>query len=124
MSYPAGGVHRSIIFFPLIYEKIPSEALRWYDLSLANHTERLFEWKWTAEELRLARSVFGEFPDRAISMFKQLIEGEIAQTNKKSYEMAVGHLAELGKLMQNWTNVPSEGDIIRGLITPVAFTDP
>lgn len=83
-----------------IYEKIPSEALRWYDLSLANHAERLFEWRWTAEELRLARSVFGEFPDRAISIFKQLSESEIAQTNKKSYEMAVGHLAELGKLMQ------------------------
>ena len=83
-----------------IYEKIPSEALRWYDLSLTNHTERLFEWRWTAEELRLARSVFGEFPDRAISIFKQLSESEIAQTNRKSYEIAVGHLAELGKLMQ------------------------
>ena len=52
------------------------------------------------EELRLARSVFGEFPDRAISIFKQLSESEIAQTNRKSYEIAVGHLAELGKLMQ------------------------
>ena len=33
-------------------------------------------------------------------MFKQLVEGEIAQANKKSYEVAVGHLAELGKIMQ------------------------
>ena len=83
-----------------IYEKIPSEALRWYDLSLMNHAETQYPWNLTTKELRVARAVSGEFPDRAISMFKQLIEGEIAQTNKKSYEVAVGHLAELGKIMQ------------------------
>lgn len=83
-----------------IYEKIPSEALHWYDLSLADPAERQHGWNWPTEELRVARAVSGEFPDRAISIFKRLVESEIAQTNKRSYEVAVDHLAELGKLMQ------------------------
>ena len=83
-----------------IYEKNPSEVLRWYDLSLANHQGREYNWNFPTDELKVARAVFGEYPDSAISMFRRIIEDEIAQTNRKSYEMAVSHLTELGKLMQ------------------------
>ncbi len=83
-----------------IYENIPSIVLHWYDLSQADPNGKQHDWNWPTGELRVARAIFGEFPDRAISIFKGCVENEIAQTNKNSYEAAVYHLSELGKLME------------------------
>ncbi len=57
-----------------IYENIPPETLcsEMFLSSLENHAERPYDWSWTTEELRVARAVSGEFPDRAISMFNLL----------------------------------------------------
>ncbi|MGC8618194.1 MAG: hypothetical protein ACP5UZ_05575, partial [Thermoplasmata archaeon] len=83
-----------------IIENEPSEVLRWYDYSVRNGKERQNRWgSFMDQDIKVARAVFNEFPNRSISIWKNIIEGEIAGTNARSYVEAVGHLAELGKLM-------------------------
>ncbi len=95
--------------FPIVEELIevaiiedePSEVLRWYDYSTKDGKEKQYGWNsFWGHDIKVARAVFDEFQDRSISIWKNIIEGEIAGTNARSYAEAVDQLAELGKLMQ------------------------
>ena len=88
-----------------IAEKRPDEVLRWYD----RRKPRLRGWHsgWLTED-RIAETVVAKYPERAVAIWKQLAEEQIALTKPKAYEAAAGYLRKVGRVMkqqgkeQNW----------------------
>ena len=90
-----------------IYEGMPVEILRWYDHYLTEAVkERYWSNGWSPVEMKVARAVFRDFPDRAIPIWKRIVEEEIARTNARAYEEAVSHISEFGKLMSEVGRMP------------------
>ena len=46
------------------------------------------------------------FPDRAIPIWKRVVDEEISKTNARSYEVAVSHISEFEKLMGEVRRMP------------------
>lgn len=72
-----------------IAEKRPDEVLRWYDQRKPR--PRGWDYGWFAED-RIAEAVMEAYPDRAVAIWKQLAERQIALTKPKAYEEAAGYL--------------------------------
>jgi uncharacterized Zn finger protein len=83
-----------------IYERKPAEVLRLYDHYLTKGAEKMYGFDWRSPiELKVSSAIFRDFPDRAIPIWKRVVEEEIAITNARAYERAVSHISEFGKLM-------------------------
>lgn len=90
-----------------IYERMPAEVLRLYDHYLAKGTEKRYGFDWRSPvELKVARAIFRDFPDRAIPIWKRVVDEEISKTNARSYEVAVSHISEFEKLMGEVRRMP------------------
>jgi len=72
-----------------IAEKRPTEVIRWYDQPEARPMGLGRTW---FQEDQMAKAIAEAYPDRAIAIWKKLAEGQIAQTQPKAYEVAVGFL--------------------------------
>jgi uncharacterized Zn finger protein len=80
-----------------IAEKRPDDVLRWYDQRKPR--PRSWDYVWLAED-RIAEAVVGSYPDRAIAIWKQLPEKQIALTKPKAYEEAAGYLRKVHRVQQ------------------------
>jgi uncharacterized Zn finger protein len=72
----------------------PDEVLRWYDQRRAG----VGGWMAINHDL-VADAIADMYPDRAIAIWKQLAEAQIAQTSPSAYQMAAGYLRKLGRLL-------------------------
>jgi uncharacterized Zn finger protein len=92
-----------------IDEKQPDRVLHWYDQRKPTTAGSAYSWRygWFDED-RIAQAVVDAYPDRAIAMWKEIAEAQIAQTQVRAYETAAGYLRKiqrvLGKLKreQEW----------------------
>lgn len=71
--------------------------LRWYDR--CKPPSRGWDWGWPTED-RIAEAVTAKYPERAVAIWKQLVEAEIALTNPKSYDVAAGYLRKVGRVLK------------------------
>jgi len=78
-------------------EKRPDEVLRWYDQRKPR--SRGWDAGWFVED-RIAEAVAGPYPDRAIAIWKQLAEKQIALTKPKAYEEAAGYLRKVHRALK------------------------
>jgi uncharacterized Zn finger protein len=78
-------------------EKRPDEVLRWYDQRKPR--SRGWDSGWFVED-RIAEAVAGSYPDRAVAIWKQLAEKQIALTKPKAYEEAAGYLRKVHRVLQ------------------------
>ena len=80
-----------------IAEKRPDEVLRWYD----RRKPRSGGWDsgWFVED-RIAEAVVARYPERAIAIWKQLAEEQIALTKPKAYEAAADYLRKVGRVLK------------------------
>ena len=76
-----------------IDEKNPAEVLKWYDLQCK--TKRGYGYS----PDRVATAVQNFAPERAIALWKQLAEAQIALVKPKAYVEAASFLRKMGKLM-------------------------
>ena len=77
-------------------ERQPDRVLYWYDRRPAARGG----WDDSGvDESRVADAVAGAYPERAMAIWKKLAEAQIAQTQTRAYEVAVGYLRTLGELM-------------------------
>lgn len=78
-------------------EKRPDEVLRWYD----QRKPRSRGWNsgWFVED-RIAETVVETYPDRAVAIWKQLAEKQIALTKPKAYEEAAGYLRKVHRALK------------------------
>ena len=77
-------------------EKRPDEVLRWYDQRKPR--SRGWDSGWFVED-RIAEAVAGPYPDRAVAIWKQLAEKQIALTKPKAYEEAAGYLRKVHRVL-------------------------
>ena len=75
-----------------ITEKRPDEVLRWYDQRKPR--SRGLGYGWFAED-NIAEAAVGTYPDRAVAIWKQLAEEQIALTKPKAYEEAARYLRKV-----------------------------
>jgi uncharacterized Zn finger protein len=80
-----------------IAEKRPDEVLRWYDQRKPR--SRGWDYGWFAED-RIAEAVMEAYPDRAVAIWKQLAEKQIALTKPKAYEEAAGYLRKVQRVQK------------------------
>jgi uncharacterized Zn finger protein len=78
-------------------EKRPDEVLRWYDQRKPR--SRGWDSGWFVED-RIAEAVVGSYPDRAVVIWKQLAEKQIALTKPKAYEAAAGYLRKVHRALK------------------------
>lgn len=78
-------------------EKRPDEVLRWYDQRKPR--SRGWDSGWFVED-RIAEAVAGSSPDRAVAIWKQLAEKQIALTKPKAYEEAAGYLRKIHRVLK------------------------
>jgi uncharacterized Zn finger protein len=80
-----------------IAEKRPDDVLRWYDQRKPR--PRGWDSSWFAED-RIAEAVMEAYPDRAVAIWKQLAEKQIALTKPKAYEEAAGNLRKVHRVQK------------------------
>ena len=67
-----------------IEEKRPEDVLHWYDQQKLKKQDY---WGWdTYQEDKIAEAVADDYPDRALVIWKNLAEKQIALTKPKAYE--------------------------------------
>ncbi len=76
-------------------ERRPDQVLHWYD----RRRTGVSGWSGVNESL-VAHAVADAYPERAIAIWKKLAEAQIAQTQPRAYEAAVGILRTLGDLLE------------------------
>ncbi len=72
----------------------PDQVLHWYDQRSTDVRGRV-----GIDERLVADAVADAYPERAIAIWKRLAEAQIAQTQPRAYEVAVGFLHRLGDLL-------------------------
>jgi uncharacterized Zn finger protein len=101
-----GGTDRIKEQFPLvedlidvaIAEKRPEEVLQWYDY---RKSKKQPSWEWNHyQENEIAEAVASRYPDRALAIWKNVAEREIARTQPKAYETAAGYLRKARELLR------------------------
>jgi uncharacterized Zn finger protein len=80
-----------------IAEKRPDEVLLWYDRRKPG--SRVWDSGWFAED-RIAEAVVARYPERAVTIWKQLAEAQIALTKPKAYDAAAGYLRKVGRVLK------------------------
>lgn len=81
-----------------IAEKRPDEVLRWYD----RRKPRMRGWDSGGfAEDRIAEAVVTQYPERAVAIWKQLAEAQIALTKPKAYDIAADYLRKVGRVLKH-----------------------
>ena len=81
-----------------IAEKRPEEVLRWYDYRKSKKDDF---WTWHGyREDHIAGAVADRYPDRALAIWKDLAERQIALTKPSAYETAAGYLRKVRTLLK------------------------
>ena len=76
-----------------IEEKRPDEVLRWYD---QRKSKKHIFWGWDGyQEDKVAGAIVNLYPDRAIAIWKNVAEKQIALTKPKAYETAALYLRKV-----------------------------
>ncbi len=75
-------------------ERQPDQILHWYDRRPAGAIGRI-----DINESLIADAVADVYPERAVDIWKKLVEAQIAQTQSRAYEVAVSYLRKLGDLL-------------------------
>ena len=81
-----------------IKEKRPEEVIRWYDQRKSQKPS----WSWSGfKEDEVAGALMDHYPKRALAIWKQLAEKEIALTKPKAYIVAAGYLRKVQRTLKN-----------------------
>jgi uncharacterized Zn finger protein len=94
---PTQPPNRDLLIEIAIAEKQPDEVLRWYDRRKPR--SRGWDTRWFTED-RIAEAVVARYPERAVAIWKQLAEAQIAFTKPKAYDMAAGYLRKVGRVLK------------------------
>ena len=80
-----------------IHEKNVKEIIHWYELYTSKNT-----WGWNDENLHdsVATAVMNHYPDKSITIWKQIAEIHIKKTGKKEYRTAAIYLKKIKSLLK------------------------
>jgi uncharacterized Zn finger protein len=81
-----------------IEEKRPDDVLKWYDLRRSK--KQVFWGEDSYQEDQIAEAVADHYPDRALAIWKNVAEKQIALTKPKAYEAAAIYLRKVQGLLK------------------------
>jgi uncharacterized Zn finger protein len=81
-----------------IEEKRPNDVLKWYDLRRSK--KQVFWGGDSYQEDQIAEAVVDHYPDRALAIWKNVAEKQIALTKPKAYEAAAVYLRKVHGLLK------------------------
>jgi uncharacterized Zn finger protein len=83
-----------------IAEKQPAEVIRWYDYYLRLQRKTTDFWTGSRiNENNIAEAIAGDYPERAVAIWKKLAEDQIALTQPSAYETAAPYLAGIRRVL-------------------------
>lgn len=83
-----------------IAEKKPEEVLKWFDHSSQKHARNVGRYYGYGNlSVEVAEAVKGSHPDRAIAIWKEIAEGQIALTDVKAYIVAGNFLRKVRDIL-------------------------
>lgn len=97
MRFPIKPPVLGVLIDIAIAEKRPDEVLRWYDRRKPR--SRGWDSGWFAED-RIAEAVVAKYPERAVAIWKQLAEAQIALTKPRAYDMAADYLRKVRRVLK------------------------
>jgi uncharacterized Zn finger protein len=81
-----------------IEEKRPDEVLRWYD---QRQSKKQIFWGWDSyQEDQVAEAVADHYPDRALAIWRNVAQKQIALTKPRAYEAAAVYLRKVNSLLK------------------------
>jgi uncharacterized Zn finger protein len=81
-----------------IEEKRPDDILRWYD---QRRSKKQVFWGWDGyQEDQIAEAVADHYPNRALAIWKNVAEKQVALTKPKAYEAAAVYLRKVHSLLK------------------------
>ena len=81
-----------------IEEKRPDDVLKWFD---QRKSKKQFFWGWDGyQEDQVAEAVVDHYPDRALVIWKNVAEKQIALTKPKAYEAAAAYLRKVHSILK------------------------
>jgi uncharacterized Zn finger protein len=87
-----------VLIYIAIEEKRPDDVLRWYD---QQRSKKQVFWGWDGyQEDQIAEAVADHYPDRALTIWKNVVEKQIALTKPKAYEAAAIYLRKVYSLLK------------------------
>jgi uncharacterized Zn finger protein len=87
-----------ILIYIAIEEKRPDDVLRWYD---QQRSKKQVFWGWDGyQEDQIAEAVADHYPDRALTIWMNVVEKQIALTKPKAYEVAAIYLRKVYSLLK------------------------
>jgi uncharacterized Zn finger protein len=96
-----------------IAEKRPEEVLRWYDYRKSKKDDF---WTWHGyREDHIAGALADRYPDRALAIWKDLAERQIALTKPSAYETAAGYLRKVRECLKKLKREPEWKDYLSKL---------
>ena len=101
-----------------IYNNNPAEVLKWYDLKPASRYSGYYSRFGASNQTDAVASAVQHFaPERAIAIWKELAEDEIAQTKPEAYNVAGKYLHKMGTVMKKKRMTVQWNDYIQSLRT-------
>ena len=95
-SLVADQPHWNVLLELAIKAKQPDEAWHWFERMREQRTNS----GWGDRGSDVAHVVADKYPDRALAIWTQLADHEIARTSPAAYEVAVGHLRKIRDLLK------------------------
>ncbi len=79
-----------------IHEKRIDDVLKWFDI----HKKEQKHWAGEGLKDDVATAIADEYPDKAIAIWKELAENQIAMTNVSAYSVGAGYLRKAQKILK------------------------
>jgi uncharacterized Zn finger protein len=94
------GPHFDVLLALAIKERRPDDVLRWYDRMTESRRGGYYGWGGEHFSAGVADAVADAHPDRALAIYRKIIEGDIARTSPSAYEAALPYLRKVRALLQ------------------------
>jgi uncharacterized Zn finger protein len=107
--------HLDVLLHLALVEKRPDDILHWYDRMLSERRSGGYGWTGAGHYAgQVADAVAESHPERAMAIYRQIAEADIARTSPRGYEDALPWLRKLRDLLQRlnreaeWTSYLAE----------------
>jgi uncharacterized Zn finger protein len=93
--------HYDVLIDLAIDRKRPDQVLHWYDRMVADHPQPTHGWTRSDHNDRVAEAVAKSHPERALDIYRERVERNLAQTGVSAYETVASYLRKMKPLMKS-----------------------
>jgi uncharacterized Zn finger protein len=113
-AYSPPGPHFNVLLELALLDKRPDEILRWYDRMTDKRQASNFGWG-GHYAARVADAVADTHPERALALYREIVEADVAATSPSAYEAALPYLRKVRALLHRLGRDAEWGQYVAGL---------